>query len=79
MKPTEVEARLSKHDREIDAIRKVIKTGMRLIVRIEHAQLENGRDIAELRASQKDTDRQIQNLLRAIERGQDGKVKPPPR
>jgi len=80
VKGAELEARVSKHDREIEAIRQLIKTGMRLIVRIEHGQLENSHQIAELRASQQetnrqlqDTDRKIQNLLKAIERGRNGK------
>ena len=83
MKQAETEAKLTKHDREIDAIRSLIRTGMRLIVRIEqaqlqneHAKLQNDRQIAELRASQKETGQQIQSLLKAIERGRNGKERP---
>jgi len=72
MKPAEIQTKLSKHDREIDAIRKLIRTGMRLIVQIEQAQLRNEQQ-------QKVTDQQLQRLIKALERGQNGHGKLPSR
>jgi len=66
-----LEARLSKHDREINALRTLVKSGMRLILRIEQAQLrieqsqlQNDRQITRLLASQQATEKQIRSLLK---------------
>ena len=58
MKRADVEARVSKHDREIDAIRKLVRTGMRLILQIEQAQLRNDKQIALLLSSQRAPEKQ---------------------
>jgi hypothetical protein len=50
-----LEARVSQHDREIAAIRKLIAAGMKLIVRIERAQTK--------------TDQNLDRLIRSLERG----------
>jgi hypothetical protein len=75
MKSTEVETKLAKHDREIDAIRSLIRSGMRLILRIEQAQLQNDRQISQLLASQQNTEKRLQGLIKAIERGRNGNAK----
>ena len=72
MKRADVEAKVSKHDREIDAIRKLIRTGMRLILRIEQAQDRNDKQIAQLVSSQLETEKKLQGLMKAIERGRNG-------
>ena len=46
---------LDKHDREIAAIRKLVLTGMKMLV--------------ELQKSQKETDRMLQALIRSLQSG----------
>jgi hypothetical protein len=58
-KPTTQE-RLTKHDREIAAIRKLVLTGMKMIV--------------SLTASQRKTDEQLQDFIRSL-RGTNGHAK----
>jgi len=53
--------RVDKHDREIAAIRKLILTGLRMIS-------ENAKQIRELRASQKETDRQLRETNQRLDR-----------
>lgn len=55
--------RVDKHDREIAAIRKLIQTGMKMLV-------ENEKQIRELQFSQKETDRQLQLLIRNLHRAE---------
>jgi hypothetical protein len=54
--------RVDKHDREIAAIRKLIHTGMKMMVQIEKMQRE-------LAASQRETDRQLQAFIRSLRGG----------
>jgi hypothetical protein len=49
------EARVDRTDRQIEAIRKIVKTGMKLIVRIEATQ-------AEIQKAQSRTDAKIDRL-----------------
>lgn len=42
------EARMDRTDRQIEAIRKIIKTGMKLIVRIEAAQVRTDAKVEKL-------------------------------
>jgi hypothetical protein len=46
--------RVDRHDREIAAIRKLLLTGMKILVRLERAQRE--------------TDRQLQVFIRSLQR-----------
>ena len=68
--PTEsLEARVTRHDREIAGIRKVIAAGMKMLVRIEatvDALAESPRALA---ASQRATDRMLQDLIKSLGRG----------
>jgi len=52
---------LARHDREIAAIRKLILTGMKMI--------------NALTASQRETDKQLQALIRSMQRGSNGHTK----
>jgi hypothetical protein len=61
--------RIDRHDREIAAIRKLLQTGMKMLVR-------NEEEIRQLRAAQKETarqqketDRQLNRFIRSLERG----------
>ena len=59
---------LSKHDREIAAIRKLIVTGMKMINALTTSQQR-------LAESQRETDRQLQMLIRSLQRGSNGHSK----
>lgn len=59
---------LTKHDREIAAIRKLILEGMKMIV-------ADRRDIKALVASQKETDRELKALIRSLRGGTNGHEK----
>jgi Xaa-Pro aminopeptidase len=54
--------RVDKHDREIAAIRKLIHTGMKMLVKLEE-------EVRELATSQRETDRQLQAFIRSLRRG----------
>jgi Xaa-Pro aminopeptidase len=60
-----LKARVDKHDREIAAIRKLIHTGMKMLVKLEE-------EVRELAASQRETDRQLQAFIRSLRRGSNG-------
>ena len=61
--------RVDKHDREIAAIRKLIQTGMKMMVKFDQNMLR-------LEASQRETDRQLQAFIRSLRRGDgNGRVK----
>jgi hypothetical protein len=75
-----VAARLSRHDREIDAIRKLIRTGMRLLAntdqRLDRLAGEHEifqRELRQQRAAGRETDRRLDALIRALERGSNGR------
>jgi hypothetical protein len=74
--------RVDKHDREIAAIRKLIHAGMKLFVKLEEAQIvirqeqiAFRKELRELRASQRETDRQLQAFIRSLRRGSNGHTK----
>jgi len=62
MKKVEIEAKLTKHDRQIAAIQKLVHTGMRILVR-------NERVVAELTKN-------VNTLVKSLERGQNGSRNP---
>ena len=66
-KPTTQE-RLTKHDREIAAIRKLVLTGMKMLVEFKAAQRE-------LQASQRETDKELKLLIRSLRGGTNGHAK----
>jgi peptidoglycan hydrolase CwlO-like protein len=66
---------LTKHDREIAAIRLLIKTGMKMIVRIQESQAAiqesqaaTRKDLRDLAASQKKTDASLKALIDQMRR-----------
>jgi hypothetical protein len=63
---------LSKHDREINAIRTLLKEGM-------HLMLETRKDFRTLAAMQKQTDASLKALLDSMRRGGNGHSKQPPK
>jgi hypothetical protein len=54
--------RLTKHDREIARIRKVVLTGMKILADLAASQRE-------LQASQRTTDQQLQDFIRSLRQG----------
>lgn len=69
MKRAEIEAKLSEHDRAIKGIQALIRTGMRLILKIEQAQIR-------LEESQRKTDEQLRLLIQSLTVGTNGRDKP---
>jgi septal ring factor EnvC (AmiA/AmiB activator) len=64
-----LEARVSQHDREIAAIRKLILAGMKLIVENQKDVKEARAEMKELRAMQKKTEATLDRFIRSMERG----------
>ena len=76
---TKLEERVSKHDREIAAIRKLILTGMKMINRLADEGAETRRQLRELATEQretarqqKETGRQLEAFIRSMRRGTNG-------
>jgi hypothetical protein len=67
--------RVDKHDREIAAIRKLIHTGMKMFVKAEEEHAAFRKELRELRASQRETDRQLQAFIRSLRGGSNGRTK----
>ena len=70
--PGKLEARVTEHDRQIAAIRKLILTGMKMLS-------ETQTQMKALAASQRETDRMLQGLIRSLERGGHNGHQSPPR
>jgi hypothetical protein len=66
---TKLEARVSQHDREIAAIRKLILQGMKMINALTAAQRKTD---AQLKA----TDAQVKAFVQSMTRGSNGHSKP---
>jgi Skp family chaperone for outer membrane proteins len=60
-----LESRVTQHDKEIAAIRKLVLQGMKMLVK-------NQDDIRKLAAAQKETNRMLKGLIRSLERGRNG-------
>ena len=80
--PSKLEERVTLHDREIAAIRKLIVTGMKMIVRNDRAvdKLTGNIDKLaaegrEVRAAQRETDRMLKALISSLGRGRNGHSK----
>jgi hypothetical protein len=67
--------RIDQHDREIAAIRKLMMTGMKMLVRSEKRTDNLNAAIAKLQASQQKTDVQLQALIRSLRGGGNGHSK----
>jgi hypothetical protein len=79
--------RIDRHDREVAAIRKLIHAGMKMIVKhdqnflrlegdqiiLRQEQIAFQRELRELRAAQRETERLIQAFVRSMERGGNGR------
>jgi hypothetical protein len=58
--------RVDRHDREIAAIRKLILTGMKLLVKLEKEHIA-------LAAAQRETDRELRAFIRSLRSGTNGR------
>lgn len=74
--------RVDRHDREIAAIRKLIQTGMKMLVkfdqnllRLEGDQMALRKEMRELAAAQRETDRQLKEFIRSLRGGGNGHAK----
>ena len=73
--PSKLEARVTEHDRQIAAIRKLILAGMKMINESQALARENQAQIKALAAAQHETDRMLKGLIRSLERGRNGHSK----
>ena len=64
--------RIDEHDREIAAIRKLLLTGMKMLVRLEQSQKKLEAAQTRLEASLKETDRMLKELIRSLGRSGGG-------
>ena len=60
--PSKLETRVTEHDRQIGAIRKLILTGMKMLV-------ETQSQVKALAGSQRETDKMLQGLIRSLKSG----------
>jgi septal ring factor EnvC (AmiA/AmiB activator) len=80
--PSKIEERLTRHDREIAAIRKLLLAGMKMLARTDR-QIDNlagkvdklAEETRELAAAQRQTDRMLKSLISSLERGSNGHSK----
>jgi len=74
-----LEERVDKHDRQIEAIQKLITQGMRWLSEYQQenrrAHAEFRKDLKRLEASQERTDKALQRLIGSLERGGDGNAR----
>jgi len=67
-KPT-LTKRVSQHDREIAAIRKLVLTGMKMLVSLERGMKDVEKGMKDLQAAQKRTEQTLERFIRSLERG----------
>jgi hypothetical protein len=67
-----VKERVDKHDREIAAIRKLLHSGMKMLVKLEEMQAETRKDLKELAAAQLLTEKKLQTLIDSLTRARNG-------
>jgi septal ring factor EnvC (AmiA/AmiB activator) len=72
---TKLEARVSEHDRQIAAIRKLILTGMKMLNQLAGENVEMRKQLRELAGEQRETARQLQAFIRSMRRGSNGHQK----
>jgi septal ring factor EnvC (AmiA/AmiB activator) len=68
--------RIDQHDREIAAIRKLVRTGMKMLVNIEDKMRDLAAAQKEAARQLKETDRQLNRFIRFLERGNGNGHKP---
>jgi competence protein ComGC len=79
MKQSEIEAKVIKHDRQIEAIKKLIATGMKMIVRNDQQIARNDQQIARNAQAIAELTKNVNALVKYSERGQNGHRKNDPK
>jgi hypothetical protein len=69
--------RLDRHDKQIAAIRDLVKEGIRMVVETRRLGLETRKDLRELAAAQKRTDESLRALIDSLRGGGNGHTKRP--
>ena len=64
--------RLDQHDKQIAAIRDLVKEGIKMVVETRRLALETRRDLRELAAAQKRTDASLHALIDSLHGGGNG-------
>jgi hypothetical protein len=72
VKRAEIEAKLSEHDRANRGIQTLIRTGMRLILKVEQTQLKTDEQLSTLQQAQQKTDEQLRAFIESLRRGGNG-------
>jgi Spy/CpxP family protein refolding chaperone len=67
-----VAQRLDQHDKQIAAIRDLVKEGIKMVVETRRLALETRRDLRELAAAQKRTDASLHALIDSLHGGGNG-------
>ena len=67
--------RLDQHDRQIAAIRALVKQGIQMVVETRRIALETRKDLREIAAIQKRTDQKLEMLIDTMRRGANGHAK----
>ena len=62
-----------KFDKGLDAIRKLIQTGMKMMVQIQQAERENKAAIKDLAVAQRQTERRLNAFLASMQKGRNGR------
>ena len=70
-----VAQRLDQHDKQIAAIRDLVKEGIKMVVETRRLALETRRDLRELAAAQKRTDASLHALIDSLHGGGNGHTK----
>jgi NAD-specific glutamate dehydrogenase len=79
MKQSEIEAKVIKQDRQIEAIKKLIATGMKMIVRNDQQIARNDQQIARNAQAIAELTKNVNALVKYSERGQNGHRKNDPK
>ena len=74
---TTLKQRVDQHDREIQAIRKLILQGMRMITRINEMHRETRQDIAALVKAQRTTEANLKTLITSLGKQTNGRKQSP--
>ena len=70
-----IKERVDRHDREIAAIRKLILTGMKMINRNAEQGAATRKELRDLAAAQKETEKSLKALMDTMRRGSNGHSK----
>ena len=70
-----VAERLDQHDKQIAAIRDLVKEGIKMVVETRRLAMDTRKDLRELAAAQKRTDESLRALIDSLRGGGNGHTK----